>query len=61
MKALTEEGKRKMVRYEKAENAKQLLIRLLDEAMADNKSIKEIEQLDVIIRKLESWQNKYDK
>lgn len=47
--------------YEKAETAKTRLIELMDELLRDNAPIKEVEQLDTIISKLETWQNKYDK
>ena len=47
--------------YEKAENAKTRLIELMDELLRDNAPMKEVEQLDTIISKLENWQNKYDK
>ena len=50
-----------MAQYEHAEKAKQILINLLQEVMDDNKTIKEIEQLETIIGKLEAWQIKYDK
>ena len=47
--------------YEKAETAKRLLMELIDVEMEDNAPIKEIQQLDTIISKLEIWQNRYDK
>lgn len=47
------------VPYEKAETAKSRLLELMDELLRDNAPMKEIQQLDTIISKLESWQNKY--
>lgn len=47
------------VSYEKAETAKSRLLELMDELLRDNAPMKEIQQLDTIISKLESWQNKY--
>lgn len=47
--------------YEKAETAKSRLLELLDELLRDNAPQREIEQLDTIIRKLEVWQNKYER
>lgn len=47
------------VPYEKAETTKSRLLELMDELLRDNAPMKEIQQLDTIISKLESWQNKY--
>lgn len=47
--------------YEKAETAKSRLLELLDELLHDNAPMKEIEQLETIIGKLEAWQCKYAK
>ena len=47
------------ISYEKAETAKARLMELLDELLRDNAPLKEVEQLDTIISKLENWQNKY--
>ena len=49
------------VPYEKAETAKSRLLELMDELLRDNAPIKEVEQLDTIIGKLEAWQMKYAK
>lgn len=45
--------------YEKAETAKSRLLELMDELLRDNAPIKEVEQLDTIIGKLEAWQIKF--
>jgi hypothetical protein len=47
------------ISYEKAETAKMKLMELMDELLRDNAPIKEVEQLDTIVSKLEVWQNKY--
>ena len=47
--------------YEKAETAKARLIELMDELLRDNAPLKEVEQLDTIINKLELWQIKFSK
>ena len=47
------------IAYEKAETAKARLMELMDELLRDNAPLKEVEQLDTIISKLETWQNKY--
>ena len=44
--------------YEKAETAKRLLMELIDVEMEDNAPIKEIQQLDTIISKLEIGQTR---
>lgn len=54
-------GEYDMVQYEKAERAKMLLIELQEQVSCDSKSVKEFEQLETIIRKLEVWQMKYDR
>lgn len=45
--------------WEKAEKAKTILMELLDEEYFDNAPVREINQLETIIGKLEVWQNKY--
>lgn len=47
------------ISYEKAETAKGKLMELMDELLRDNAPLKEIEQLDTIISKLETWQIKF--
>lgn len=49
------------ISYEKAETAKARLMELMDEILRDNAPLKEIEQLDTIISKLEIWQIKYSR
>lgn len=49
------------ISYEKAETAKNRLLELMDELYRDNAPQREIDQLDTIIAKLETWQNKYSR
>ena len=49
------------IQYEKAETAKSRLMELMDQLLRDNAPAKEIDQLDVVISKLENWQVKYSK